>query len=176
MVRRALINTQTTSAPTQDSHVWCVCWWVRSVKVPSSFIGETAGANVPTIDRLIGVRNKWAKAFDTLKDFKNPDVYFRFYKANRQFDVYSFHWKTFSLLYFVRRSGTRWCWFVIRQFKLSGLKRPRRRVINFLMFSIVSDLIWAFFSNESSPLFNICLNKRVNVCDWFHVTKGILLN
>ena len=64
---------------------------MRSVKVPSSFIGETAGANVPTIDRLIGVRNKWAKAFDTLKDFKNPDVYFRFYKANRQFDVYSFY-------------------------------------------------------------------------------------
>ena len=66
---------------------------MRSVKVPSSFIGETAGADVLTIDRLVGVRNKWA----------NPEVYFRFYKANRQFDVYSFHWKTFSLLYFCQK-------------------------------------------------------------------------
>ena len=38
---------------------------MRSVKVPSSFIGETAGADVLTIDRLVGVRNKWA----------NPEVF-----------------------------------------------------------------------------------------------------
>ena len=84
------------------------------------------------------------KVFDTLKDFKNQEVFFSFYKANRLFYVY-IQFIGIRLLFlsctFVRRSGTRWCWFVIRQFKLSGLKRPRRRVINFLMFSIVSDLI-----------------------------------
>ena len=75
---------------------------MRSVKVPSSFIGETAGADVLTIDRLVGVRNKWVKVFDTLKDFKNPEVGFSFYKANRQFYIYLIHWKSlyFSLLYF----------------------------------------------------------------------------
>ena len=75
------------------------------MKVPSSFIGETAGAHVLTIDRLVGVRNKWVKVFDTLKDFKNPEVGFSFYKANRQFYIYLIHWKSlyFSLLYFCQK-------------------------------------------------------------------------
>ena len=145
MVWRALINTQTTSAPTQDSHVWCVCWWVRSVKVPSSFIGETAGANVLTIDRLVGVwgTSGWIQRCLLVSTKQIANLMFIFDSS----EIYLL----FLSCTFVRRSGTRWCWFVIRQFKLSGLKRPRRRVINFLMFSIVSDLIWTFSQMKAVP-------------------------